>query len=83
MKLSFIVAALLLAVSAGSAQAARPGASGIGDPYFPHAGNGGYDVRHYGLDIAYTPKTDGCAASRRSRRRPSRTCRASTSISTG
>jgi hypothetical protein len=36
----------------------RPGAPGIGDSYFPLAGNGGYDVRHYGLDITYTPATD-------------------------
>jgi aminopeptidase N len=26
--------------------------SGIGDPYFPMMGNGGYDVRHYDLTIA-------------------------------
>jgi hypothetical protein len=31
------------------------GAAGAGDAYFPFAGNGGYDVRHYGLDITYTP----------------------------
>jgi aminopeptidase N len=31
------------------------GAPGVGDPYFPLAGNGGYDVRHYDLDIDYTP----------------------------
>jgi hypothetical protein len=36
----------------------RPGAAGVGDPYFPLDGNGGYDVRHYGLDIRYTPATD-------------------------
>ena len=35
-----------------------PGAPGIGDPYFPLAGNGGYDVRHYGLDLRYDPATD-------------------------
>jgi hypothetical protein len=35
-----------------------PGAPGIGDPYFPLDGNGGYDVRHYGLDIRYEPSTD-------------------------
>jgi hypothetical protein len=35
-----------------------PGAPGIGDPYFPLDGNGGYDVRHYELDLAYTPSTD-------------------------
>ncbi|MET9506223.1 M1 family metallopeptidase [Streptomyces sp. NPDC006622] len=32
------------------------GAAGVGDPYFPKAGNGGYDVRHYGLDLAYDPE---------------------------
>jgi aminopeptidase N len=31
------------------------GAEGAGDPYFPFAGNGGYDVQHYNLDITYTP----------------------------
>jgi hypothetical protein len=36
----------------------RPGAPGIGDPYFPSDGNGGYDARHYGLDVRYNPDTD-------------------------
>ena len=36
----------------------RPGAPGIGDPYFPRDGNGGYDVRHYLLDLRYAPDTD-------------------------
>ncbi|MBA4609081.1 immune inhibitor A [Aeromicrobium sp. Marseille-Q0843] len=36
----------------------RPGAPGIGDLYFPTDGNGGYDVGHYDLDIAYDPPTD-------------------------
>jgi aminopeptidase N len=31
------------------------GADGVGDEYFPYAGNGGYDVKHYDLDISYTP----------------------------
>ena len=31
------------------------GSSGAGDDYFPFAGNGGYDVGHYDLDITYTP----------------------------
>ncbi|WP_110181409.1 M1 family metallopeptidase [Nocardioides solisilvae] len=31
------------------------GSSGIGDPYFPLAGNGGYDVEHYDLALDYTP----------------------------
>ncbi|WP_137846267.1 M1 family metallopeptidase [Microbacterium sp. 2FI] len=32
-----------------------PGADGVGDPYFPLAGNGGIDVVHYDLDLDYTP----------------------------
>lgn len=35
-----------------------PGAPGIGDPYFPLDGNGGYDVEHYDLDVRYDPATD-------------------------
>ncbi|MCF3130642.1 M1 family metallopeptidase [Streptomyces olivochromogenes] len=31
------------------------GGSGVRDPYFPKAGNGGYDVAHYGLTLAYDP----------------------------
>jgi Peptidase family M1 domain/Peptidase M1 N-terminal domain len=36
----------------------EPGAPGAGDPYFPLDGNGGYDVRHYDLDVRYDPATD-------------------------
>ena len=32
-----------------------PGAPGAGDAYFPFAGNGGYDVQRYDLDITYAP----------------------------
>ncbi|WP_314415206.1 M1 family metallopeptidase [Streptomyces kroppenstedtii] len=32
------------------------GASGVRDPYFPKAGNGGYDVTHYGITLDYEPK---------------------------
>ncbi|MGI8612987.1 MAG: M1 family metallopeptidase [Nocardioidaceae bacterium] len=42
----------------GAAQSgATPGAAGVGDRYFPSYGNGGYQVRHYGVDVAYTPRT--------------------------
>ncbi|MER6076908.1 M1 family metallopeptidase [Streptomyces sp. NPDC001833] len=34
-----------------------PGGAGVRDPYFPRAGNGGYDVGHYGLTLAYDPGT--------------------------
>ncbi|GKQ36482.1 hypothetical protein ALMP_30240, partial [Streptomyces sp. A012304] len=33
------------------------GRPGVGDPYFPKAGNGGYDVGHYDLTLAYDPGT--------------------------
>jgi len=57
---SVVLALVLAAGVPAGAQATqfRPGAPGLGDPYFPLAGNGGYDVRHYGLDIKYTPATD-------------------------
>jgi hypothetical protein len=52
------LAALAFLLVAAPAQAApRPGAAGIGDPYFPKDGNGGYDVAHYGLNLDYTPRT--------------------------
>ena len=31
------------------------GADGVGDPLFPQAGNGGYDVRHYHLALSWQP----------------------------
>ncbi|MFJ1864064.1 M1 family metallopeptidase [Streptomyces sp. NPDC088097] len=54
------VAALLVLTSGctGATVQGRPGASGLRDPYFPRAGNGGYDVRHYDLDLGYDP-SDG------------------------
>ncbi|WP_030908058.1 M1 family metallopeptidase, partial [Streptomyces sp. NRRL F-5126] len=55
---------LCLAVPATTASAtaagthAGPGAPGIGDPYYPTYGNGGYDVSHYDLGLDYQPSTD-------------------------
>jgi aminopeptidase N len=54
---------------AGPAQAAdyRPGAPGAGDPFFPLEGNGGYDVGHYNLRLAFDPasgRLDGTATIR-------------------
>ncbi|MGW0580608.1 M1 family metallopeptidase [Streptomyces sp. NPDC002920] len=48
------VAALLTAAGPATA-AGQAGASGVGDPYFPLAGNGGYHVAHYGLTLGYDP----------------------------
>jgi hypothetical protein len=54
--------AFALALSPVTAQALepdfRPGAPGVGDPYFPLDGNGGYDVKHYDLEVGYDPPTD-------------------------
>jgi aminopeptidase N len=52
---SIALAAVLAsaAVAPASAQTPVVGAPGLGDPYFPLAGNGGYDVRHYALDLDY------------------------------
>jgi aminopeptidase N len=53
---------VLVGLSPGTATAdgggGRPGAPGIGDPYYPLDGNGGYDVAHYDLDVTYDPDTD-------------------------
>jgi aminopeptidase N len=57
-------AVLSLAVVAPAASAYSPGSAGAGDPFFPNAGNGGYDVKHYSLRLDYerTPNTlDGHA----------------------
>ena len=40
---------------AAKAERCKAGAAGAGDPYYPGYGNGGYDVNHYDLDIAYDP----------------------------
>lgn len=60
-----VVAAVALALLAGpGCTGAReadpdsgfaPGAAGLGDPYFPEHGNGGYQVDHYDLEVRYDP----------------------------
>jgi aminopeptidase N len=48
----------LVPVTAQGVRAAGPpglGSSTGTDPYFPQAGNGGYDVLHYDLGLDYTP----------------------------
>lgn len=43
---------------ASPAPPAAPGDPGIGDSYFPGAGNGGYDVARYDIDLHYHPPSD-------------------------
>jgi aminopeptidase N len=38
------------------------GSRGIGDPYYPDAGNGGYEVDHYDIDLAYEPTSNRFSA---------------------
>ncbi len=42
----------------GAGPSASPGAPGVGDPYFPLDGNGGYEVADYALELDYEPATD-------------------------
>jgi aminopeptidase N len=59
-------AALALAAGAVPAQARfAPGTAGVGDPFFPKAGNGGYDVESYSLRLRYQPRTDRLEAAAR------------------
>ena len=37
------------------------GSSGLGDPYLPSAGNGGYDVSHYQVSLTVDPAADTLA----------------------
>jgi aminopeptidase N len=58
-----LLAFAALVVSFASAPPARaagftPGAPGLGDPFFPNAGNGGYNVRNYALTLAYEPASN-------------------------
>jgi len=64
--LGVAVVGALLAGTGGAAAQPDPfaGAPGLGDPYYPLDGNGGYDVRHYDLTLAYDPpstRLDGTA----------------------
>src|SRR3954462_3003849 len=40
---------------AAGATGFSPGRPGVGDPYFPLEGNGGYDVSHYDPPLGYRP----------------------------
>lgn len=61
--LVLVLAAALVVTGVGAASAqaplrGTPGSAGIGDPYFPLDGNGGYDVAGYDLDLRYDPARD-------------------------
>src|SRR4051794_6838365 len=52
------LSAMAPAARAGTEAHFTPGAPGIGDPYFPLEGNGGFDTRHYDLSFSYDPAGD-------------------------
>ncbi|WP_031467971.1 M1 family metallopeptidase [Sciscionella sediminilitoris] len=55
-----------LALFAGTATAApAPGSDGLGDPYYPQDGNGGYDVSHYDISFSYDPPSKKLEATTR------------------
>jgi aminopeptidase N len=64
--LAIAASTLLVAPAAGSPPSGlascgpdgSAGTLGVGDPYYPRFGNGGYDVRHYDLAIRYGPGTN-------------------------
>jgi aminopeptidase N len=59
-----MAATVALPAPAWAADGFVAGAPGLGDPFFPLAGNGGYDVTNYSLNLGYDPATrrlDGTA----------------------
>ena len=56
------LALVIVAAAPAVAAAFSPGSAGAGDPFFPLAGNGGYDVGNYTLDFDYNPKNNALDA---------------------
>lgn len=58
-----IIAGMLTGVAVrpllGTPVGGPDGGDGVGDPYFPTAGGGGYDARHYRTELAYDEPTRG------------------------
>jgi len=62
--LAVVVVAALTGTAADASDNHRrfsPGAAGLGDPYYPLYGNGGYDAKHYSLRLWYNPATNRLA----------------------
>ncbi|MEU4646336.1 M1 family metallopeptidase [Nocardia fluminea] len=53
--LCVVFAVVALGVRPAAADSGLIGAPGLGDPYYPLDGNGGYDVTHYDVSIDYEP----------------------------
>jgi len=57
-RLSLAILAILVVAGAAQAFAAKP----ANEPFFPRAGNAGYDALHYEVRLAYQPKDGGIRA---------------------
>jgi aminopeptidase N len=53
-----LVMLALGAPAAGTVVESINGASGVGDPFYPKSGNGGYQVDAYDARVSYSPATD-------------------------
>jgi aminopeptidase N len=56
-----IAPAILASLALAPAAHADVGAAGVGDPYFPREGNGGFDALHYDLKLSYDRRTNRLA----------------------
>ncbi len=52
------VAAAPTSESSGPSGPVTDGSRGLGDPYYPDAGNGGYDVTRYRIEVSFDPRTE-------------------------
>ncbi|WP_069162165.1 M1 family metallopeptidase [Nocardia altamirensis] len=59
------VAGAIVATAAPAAADPFTGASGLGDPYYPEDGNGGYDAGHYDVTLDYDPPSHRLTATTR------------------
>ncbi len=55
---TFVLALFVLFLVSCHPVSYSPGAEGIGDPYYPKLGNGGYDALHYTLELSIDPKNN-------------------------
>ncbi len=53
-----LIIALTVVGPHATAEPEAIGAPGVGDPYYPLDGNGGFDVGHYDIRLSYQPSTD-------------------------
>jgi len=55
---ALVAAGAITAAFVPAVALAGAGSDGLGDPFFPQAGNPGYDVDHYGMRLHFNPRSD-------------------------